>query len=147
MEDLIIWGLRFAGAGQIALACFHSVGKRVMRWPEELAKLRPLNAQIFMSLFGYITAINFCMGFLGLLAPRLLMDRSLQALILATFIAVYWSVRLWLQLFHYRWHEAPGIVGARLTRIILPPGFTGFAAAHWLAAFWALLGMFSIFTI
>lgn len=133
MDELILWGLRIAGAGQVGLGCLHSIGKRTMRWPEDIAKLRPLNAQIFMSLFGYITAINFCMGFLGLLAPHLLLDGSPQALLLAAFIAVYWTIRLALQLFHYRWHEAPGIVGAPFSRALLMLGFTGFSSAHWLA--------------
>jgi len=141
MEELILWGLRIAGAGQIALACLHRVGKRTMRSQDELARLSPLNAQIFMSLFGYITGINLCMGLLGLLAPRwILQPGNVHALKLALFIAVYWSVRLGLQLFHYRWHEAPGNVGAPVTRVILPLGLARFAAAHWLAVLWNVLG-------
>jgi hypothetical protein len=133
MDDLILWGLRIAGAGQIALGCLHRVGMRSMGWKEDLAKVRPLNAQIFLSLFGYITAINVSMGVLGVAAPWMLIDGSAQAVLLSAFIGAYWSVRLCLQLFHYRWHEAPGIVGARISLLMLPLGFLGFAAAHWLA--------------
>jgi len=134
MEDLILWGLRVAGAGQIALAILHWVGKRELRWREDFARIRPLNARLFNGLFGYVTGLNLAFGLLALLGPGLLMDGSRLALIVATFIAIYWSARVALQLFYYQWREAPGFVGAWYSRAMLMSGFVGIAAAHWLAA-------------
>lgn len=133
MEDLILWGLRVAGAGQIALAFLHWVGKRELHWAEDFARIRPLNARLFNGLFGYVTGMNFLFGLLALLGPGLLLEGSRLALIVAGFIAAYWTVRVMLQLFYYRWQEAPGFIGAWYSRAMLLSGFVGIAVAHWLA--------------
>lgn len=133
MDAVIEWGLRIAGAGEIALGLLGFVAKREMNWHEELSRLSPMNARMYRTVYGYVSGANMCMGTLALLAPSLLLDGSTLATLVAAFIAAWWTVRLALQLFWYRWREAPGIVGALLSRALLMLGFTGFAAAHWLA--------------
>jgi len=133
VEDLILWGLRVAGAGQIALALLHRVAMRELAWQDDFARVRPLNARLFKGLFGYVTCMNFLFGLLALVGPGLLLDQSTLALLVAAFLAAFWTARVVLQLFYYRWREAPGFVGRWYCRAMLMSGFVGIALAYWLA--------------
>jgi hypothetical protein len=139
MHTELEWLLRAAGVGQIALGILaHPLGARWMGWGKELAILRPLSARIFRALFFYISAINVAMGALGLFAPQLLLQPDALSRLVCAFIAAYWAGRLGLQLFYYRWHEAPPPLGGLAARMVLTAGFMWFAGAHAAALWWSL---------
>ena len=47
-----------AGVGQLVLVAASLAIPRALRWPEDLAKLRPLTRQVFWTYAGYIWATN-----------------------------------------------------------------------------------------
>ena len=95
------WHLRIAGALQIALALLHVTFPRRFRWAEELARLSPLNRQIFVVHTLFICLVLVMMGALSLLAPGTLLEPTrLSRLVLGGF-ASFWGLRLLCQWFVY----------------------------------------------
>src|SRR5580704_10310269 len=96
MTETVPWTLllRVAGLGQLLLALGSLSIPRVLRWPEDLAKLRPLTRQIFWVYACYILATNATFGLLSLLALHWLLDGSPLAGAVAGYITLYWGARL-----------------------------------------------------
>ena len=80
---------------------------RVLRWREDLARLRPLNRQIFWTYSGYILCTNLCMAVLATFAPGLLLSGTPLAAAVSGYICVYWGARLVIQFVYYDRSDAP----------------------------------------
>ena len=95
------WHLRLAGALQIILALLHLAFPRRIHWKEELARLSPLNRQIFHVHTFFVCVVLVMIGALSLLAPETLLEPSrLSRLVLGGF-ATFWGLRLFCQWFVY----------------------------------------------
>lgn len=95
------WHLRIAGALQIALALLHLTFPRRFQWKEELARLSPLNRQIFQVHTFFICVVLVLIGTLSLLAPETLLEPTrLSRLVLGGF-ATFWGLRVLCQWFVY----------------------------------------------
>jgi len=93
--------LCIAGALQIALALLHIAFPRRFHWKEELARLSPLNRQIFLVHTFFICLVLVMIGSLSLLAPSALLEPTrLSRLVLGGFSA-FWGLRLLCQWFVY----------------------------------------------
>src|SRR3954471_22047005 len=135
--DLWPLAVRLAGAGQLALAAGSLAIPRILRWPADTAKLRPLTRQIFWVYAGYILSFHVAFGLLSALAPHWLLDGSPLAGAVATFIAVYWGVRLTLQFTVLDRGDAPHGRLIRVAEAALVSLFVGltltYAAVAWRA--------------
>ena len=96
-----------AGAGQLVLVAASLAIPRVLRWPEDLARLRPLTRQVFWTYAGYIWATNLSFGLVSAFAPGWLLDRSPLAGAVCGFIAAYWGARLVIQFTYFDRSDAP----------------------------------------
>jgi hypothetical protein len=94
--------LLVVGCGQILLVLVSLWLPRVLRWPEQLARLEPLTRRIFWVYAGYILGTNLCLGGLSVAAPWLLTDRTPLARVVAGYAAAYWGVRLVIQFVWFR---------------------------------------------
>ena len=131
MKTLLV----LAGIGQLALALASLAIPRVLRWREETAKLRPLTRQVFWTYAAYIFSFHVAFGLLSALAPDRLLDRTPLARMVAGFIALYWGVRLALQLFCFdRSERPPGPLGV-LAEAALTALFVGLTIVYALVAF------------
>ena len=83
-----------AGVGQLVLVAASLAIPRVLRWSEDLARLRPLTRQVFWTYAGYIWATNLAFGLVSTFAPGWLLDRTPLAGAVCGFIATYWGARL-----------------------------------------------------
>lgn len=119
--------LMIAGLGQIGLSMASLAVPRVLKWREEMARMRPITRHIFSTYAAYICAIKLCFGVLSLFRPEWLMDGTPLARAVSGFIAVYWGARLLIQFLYY-------------DRSIRPPGL------FWLAAEWAMVALFAYLT-
>jgi hypothetical protein len=98
----------------------------VLRWPEDLAKLRPLTRQMFWVYACYILVTNASFGLLSLFAPHWLLDDCPLAGAVAGYVTLYWGARLTTQF-------------AVLDRSAAPPGwFFKVAEAALVGLFFAL---------
>lgn len=129
------FAVRLAGFGQLALAAGSLAIPRILRWPAETAKLRPLTRQIFWVWGGYILSFHVAFGLLSALAPQWLLDGSPLAGAVAGFIALYWGVRLTLQFTVLDRHDAPDrrlVRGAEAALVSVFVGLTlTYAAVAW----------------
>ena len=96
-----------AGVGQLALAAGSLAIPKVLRWSDDVAKLRPLTRQVFWTYAAYIWTTNLAFGLLSALAPGWLLDGSPLAGAVAGFIAVYWGARVIIQFTYFDRSEAP----------------------------------------
>ncbi len=95
------WHLRIAGALQIALALAHLLFPRRFNWTEELARLSPLNRQIFHVHTLFICVVLVMIGALSLLAPAALLEPTALSRLVLTGFALFWALRLYCQWFVY----------------------------------------------
>jgi hypothetical protein len=96
-----------AGIGQLGLVAASLAIPRALRWPEELARLRPLTRQVFWVYAAYIWCTNLSFGLISAFAPRWLLDRTPLAGAVSAFIAVYWGARLVIQFAYFDRTDAP----------------------------------------
>lgn len=103
--NLLLWGLRLAGAGQLFIAGIYFWMRRIVGWDADVAQLRPHNRCIAHTYARYIQAINTVFGLISLFQPRALLGKTPLAADLTLFIGVYWLGRLVLGLFYYDTRE------------------------------------------
>jgi hypothetical protein len=99
--------LFLAGLGQLALIVGSLAIPAVLRWPADVAKLRPLTRQVFWTYAGYIWATNLSFGLLSTIGPHLLLDGSPLAGCVCGFITAYWGARVLIQFLYFDRSEAP----------------------------------------
>jgi hypothetical protein len=96
-----------AGVGQLALAAASLAIPRVLRWSDDLARLRPLTRQVFWTYAAYIWVTNLAFGLVSACAPGWLLDRSPLAGAVCAYIAAYWGARLVIQFAYFDRTDAP----------------------------------------
>ncbi len=96
-----------AGAGQLILVVASLAIPRVLRWPEDLARLRPLTRQVFWTYAGYIWATNLSFGLISTFAPGWLLDGTPLAGAVCGFITAYWGARVAIQFVYFDRGDAP----------------------------------------
>jgi hypothetical protein len=95
------WHLRVAGALQILLALLHLAFPKRFQWKEELARLSPLNRQIFIVHTFFICLVLVLIGTLSLLAANTLLEPSRLSRLVLGGITLFWALRLLCQFFVY----------------------------------------------
>lgn len=95
------WHLRIAGALQIILALLHLAFPKRFNWKEELARLSPLNRQIFHVHTFFICVVLVMFGALSLFAPAALLEPTALSRLVLVGIAGFWALRLYCQWFVY----------------------------------------------
>jgi hypothetical protein len=106
-----------AGIGQLLLAAGSLAIPRVLKWREELAKLRPLTRQVFWTYAGYIWTTNVCFGLVSLLIPDELLSGSKLASAVCGFITLYWFARIVIQFAYFDRRDAPAGMVFRLAEV------------------------------
>lgn len=96
-----------AGLALFLVAAAGCFVPRVLRWREDVARLRPLNRQVFWTYSGYILCTNLCMAALATFAPDWLLSGSPLAAAVSGYICVYWGARLVIQFVYYDRSDAP----------------------------------------
>jgi len=130
------WHLRLAGALQIILALLHLAFPRRFQWAEELARLSPLNRQIFHVHTFFICVVLVMIGALSLLAPAALAEpTALSRLVLPGF-ATFWGLRLYCQWFVYDqalWRGQPFNTAVHVACTVLWSYLTAVYTLVWLS--------------
>ena len=124
----------FAGIGQLTIVLGSLRIPHVLRWGDDVAKLRPLTRQVFWTYAGYIWGTNLCFGLISTLAPGWLIDGSPLAAAVTAFIALYWGVRVVIQFVYFDRSDAPSGFIFRVAEIVLVGLFVFFSATYGYAA-------------
>jgi hypothetical protein len=102
-----VWFIWSAGMAQIVLSLGSLSIPRVLGWPEETRKLRPLTRQVFWSYAGYICISNLCFGLLSVILPESLVNGTSLAAAVTGFIALWWAARVVIQFTYFDRSDAP----------------------------------------
>jgi len=124
----------FAGIGQLTIVLGSLRIPHVLRWGDDVAKLRPLTRQVFWTYAGYIWGTNLCFGLISTLAPGWLIDGSPLAAAVTAFIALYWGVRVVIQFVYFDRSDTPSGFIFRVVEIVLVGLFVFFTATYCYAA-------------
>jgi hypothetical protein len=100
--------LTFLPAALLVAGCLHFAlllasfsTPRVLGWESELKKVSPLTRQLVLVHGAFIVLTIVSFGATTLVAGRELLCGSVLALAVTTFIGVFWSCRLLIQLFYF----------------------------------------------
>ena len=129
LQSLLI----IAGIGQIVLALGSIAIPRVLKWKEEVVKLRPLIRQLFWTYASFILMANFSFGLLSLVLPKSLMDGSALAACVTGFIGFYWLTRIVFQFAYFDRKDMPKGKMYTLAEFVLVGGFFYFLVTYGLA--------------
>jgi hypothetical protein len=140
-DEALIWLIRIAGVGHFAVAAASMGAPKVLKWREELARLSPLNRQIFSTYAGYVLTINLLFGVLAVAAPHWLTDHSPLAAAVCGFIFAYWAVRLVLQFVYYDGAQKPPGLRFKIAEVVFVLHFAYFTAVFGYAAVRNLQGL------
>ena len=124
-----------AGVGQIILAIGSIAIPGILKWREDVNKLRPLTRQIFWTYASYILMANFSFGLLSVLLPGQLLDGSPLAIAVTGFIAFYWLTRLIFQFGYFDRTDMPKGLLYTLGEMLLVGGFCYFLFAYCIALY------------
>lgn len=86
--------LRLAGLSLIALSLAHFVLPKLLKWPEDLAKLTTINRQIFYVHTAFIVVGILLLGLVCLVIPEVLLAKSQLALVGSGCFFLCWLSRL-----------------------------------------------------
>lgn len=93
--------LRIAGGLLLALASAHITFPKRFRWKEELARLSPLNRQMFLVHVFFIVLILVMLGVCSLFFADALLQPGPLSRVFLTGVTLFWLCRLFVQLFVY----------------------------------------------
>jgi hypothetical protein len=93
--------VRLAGLGLVALALLHAAFPRRFQWREELARLSPLNREIFWIHTLFVVLTVLLMGVPMLVDPGVWLERSRPGAWAAAGFTVFWGTRLIVQFWGY----------------------------------------------
>jgi hypothetical protein len=93
--------LRIAGLLLLGLAASHALFPKRLGWKEDLARLTPLNRQIFLVHTFFIVLVVTMMGVVSLAFADLLVTPSPLARLVLAGLALFWAARLFVQWFVY----------------------------------------------
>ena len=129
-----------AGIGQLAIVVGSLGIPHVLRWSDDVAKLRPLTRQVFWTYAGYIWGTNLCFGLISTFSPKWLIDGSPLAAAVTGFIALYWGVRVVIQFAYFDRRDAPSGILFRVAEFVLVGLFVFFTATYGCATMFDIWG-------
>jgi len=119
-RQVLVWAIRFAGIGQLALCVASAAIPYLLDWEKEFAGVQDLLKKMFLVYAAYILCINFSFGLLSSIAPDSLVAHGFMPVVVSAFIFVYWGARVLVELFVFdlshlnRSHEICGRRGIEL---------------------------------
>ncbi|MBX3460627.1 MAG: hypothetical protein KF696_11800 [Planctomycetes bacterium] len=125
-DDTLILLIRGAGVAHFGVVFASLFVPRELGWSHDLAKVKPINRQIFTTYAGYILAINALFGLLALFGATWLLERTPLAACVCGFIAAYWGVRVVLQFAYYDRKSAPHGLKHKLAEAMFVTLFAAF---------------------
>ena len=136
--EVLIYG---CGLGQIILIIGSLALPKILNWSTELSSLTPLTRQMFWVYSAYIWATNLSFGLISTLSPEWLITPHPLAVVINSFICVYWGSRVLIQFFYFDRSSAPQGTFFTLAEIGLVLLFIGLTLTYGLAAWSCFIGL------
>ena len=130
VEQLLSIALWLAGIGHFCvLGASFQVPAR-LGWKYDLLKLAPLNRKLMWTYSGFTLFTIISFGLLTLTLHGELLRGEPAALGLASFIGVFWSLRLLVDFFYFTQEDWPAGRGMVLGHVLLSTLFVALAATY-----------------
>jgi hypothetical protein len=94
--------VRVAGLLLVGVALAHVFLPKILGWKEDIAKLRPINQQVFFAHTAFIVVGIFLIGIICILWPEALVQKSQLGMVAAGGFALCWLTRLCFQFIVFR---------------------------------------------
>jgi len=138
--SLALW---LAGAGHFCILGASFQVPRRLHWKEDLAKLTPFNRKL-MWVYGGTTLLTIvAFGALTLLLHDDFLHRDHAATALASFIAVFWTLRIVVDFAYFRHSDWPAGPQFVVGHILLTALFAALATTYWAVLIWSLIPVHS----
>ncbi len=124
-----------AGIGQLILVIGSLAIPKILKWPDDTAKLRPLTRQVFWTYAGYIWATNLSFALLSIISPASLSDGTFLATAVSLYITLYWLARIIIQFTYFDRSDAPKGPLFTLAECLLVTLFTALTSVYGWALF------------
>ena len=105
--DYLKWAVIAAGIGQLILCAASPFIPVVLKWPEQLKAVPMLLRQIFWTYAAYILGSHLVFAGVSVFAAKWLLDGSVMATVMASFIALWWTARLVIHFIGFDTAEVP----------------------------------------
>ncbi len=105
--DCLWYAVIAGGIAQFVLCVASPFIPIVLKWPEQLGALPKLLRQVFWTYAAYILGTHLVFAGVSVFAGRWLLDGSVMAAVMTGFIALWWGVRLLIQIVGFDTAEVP----------------------------------------
>jgi RsiW-degrading membrane proteinase PrsW (M82 family) len=135
-ESLLNLALWLAGVGHFCLLIASCQVPHQLGWKDDLAKLTPFNRKLMWVYGGFTLPTIVAFGAMTLLLHNEFLQRDRAAVVLAAFIAVYWTCRILVDFFYYEHADWPGGFRFVIGHFFLTALFIALAGTYWAALIW-----------
>jgi len=136
MLTILPVALTIAGFMHFGLLLASFSTPRVLAWESDLKKVSPLTRQLVLVHGGFIVLTIISFGVLTLVAGRELLAGNVLALAVTTFIGLFWTCRLLVQIFYFKagpWLTTPfRKIGYRALCVVFAYFAFAYLTAAWL---------------
>ena len=134
--SLALW---LAGIGHfcILLASVQVPGR--LGWKEDLATLTPFNRKLMWVYAGTTLVTIVAFGIMTLALHQQFLARDRAAVVLAAFIAVFWTARILVDGLYFSHEDWPKGAAFVVGHALLTTLFVALAATYWMVVIWSLL--------
>ena len=134
--SLALW---LAGIGHfcILFASFQVPSR--LGWREDLAQLTPFNRKLMWVYGGTTLMTIIAFGIMTLFLHQEFLAGDRAALALATFIALFWTLRILVDFLYFEHSDWPKGTQFVVGHFLLTALFTALAATYWMVLIWSFI--------
>lgn len=136
MRELLQIGLLIGGWALVALCIASFWIPAKLRWREKLVGLTPLMRELWWTYSLYVWGSHVFFAVLALGFGDWLMGGTGAAAAMNVFMLLWWSVRLWLQVFGFDLSEVEPSVTNRVAKRLLTALFIGLVVLFTVLLYW-----------
>ena len=138
MKELLNFGLQVSGWSLVLLSIGSLWIPKVLGWREKLAGLTPLMKKLWWTYSLYVFGSHIFFALMALTQREFFLSGTPVAATVAGFICLWWSVRLYLQLFSFDFEEVGDGLGEKMARHTLTLLFVGLVFVFGMTVAWNL---------
>ena len=138
IESLLDLGLWVAAGTNAALL---GVGIQVpirFRWRQQMRQLDPFTAKVFWGYAGFVAMTLVAFAVITALLHDSMLTGERSAVVIAGFLAVWWTARFGIDVIWYRHNDWPVGISYLFAHGLLITGFAGLAIVYWTVVIRAL---------
>lgn len=136
IEKWLSLALWLAGAGHFCVLIASFQVPYRLHWKEDLAKLASFNRKLMWVHGGFTVYTIIAFGLMTLALHKEILRGDRAALLLASFIGVYWLLRIIVDLTYYSHQDWPSGATFRIGHVLLTSLFVFLSASYLSVALW-----------